>query len=172
MMYLSQLDENEYNPHYKHYILELEDAELLEILTASSEELLETVKDLPEEKLVFQYDEGKWTIKELIQHLIDTERIMSYRALRFSRNDATELQGFDESWYVENSNGKDRNFDNLLDEFTCTRRACISLFKSFTNEMLQLSGTANGSDVTVRALGFIIAGHQMHHLKVIKERYL
>ena len=171
-MNLSQLDENEYNPHYKHYILELGDVDLFEILNASFEELLETVKDLPEEKLVFRYDEGKWTIKELLQHLIDTERIMSYRALRFSRNDATELQGFDENWYVDNSNGNNRNFNDLLDEFTCTRRASISLFKSFTNEMLQLSGNANGSDMTVRALGFIIPGHQMHHLKIIKERYL
>ena len=171
-MNLSQLNENEYNPHYKHYILELGNVDLFEILTTSFEEFLETVKDLPEEKLVFRYDEGKWTIKELLQHLIDTERIMSYRALRFSRNDATELQGFDENWYVDNSNGNDRNFNDLLDEFTCTRRASISLFKSFTNEMLQLSGTANGSDMTVRALGFIISGHQIHHLKIIKERYL
>lgn len=171
-MNLSQLNENEYNPHYKHYILELGDVDLFEILNASFEELLETIKDLPEEKLVFRYDEGKWTIKELLQHLIDTERIMSYRALRFSRNDATELQGFDENWYVDNSNGNNRNFNDLLDEFTCTRRASISLFKSFTNEMLQLSGNANGSDMTVRALGFIIPGHQMHHLKIIKERYL
>ena len=172
MMNLSQLNENEYNPYYKHYILELGNVDLIEILRTSSEELLETIKDLSEEKLAFQYAEGKWTIKELLQHLIDTERIMSYRALRFSRSDATELQGFDENWYVENSNGNDRNFNDLLDEFTCTRRASISLFKSFTDEMLQLSGTANGSDMTVRALGFIIAGHQTHHLKIIKERYL
>ena len=172
MMNLSQLNENEYNPHYKHYILELGNVDLFEILAASSKVLLETVKDLPEEKLTFRYAEGKWTIKELLQHLIDTERIMSYRALRFSRNDATELQGFDENWYVENSNGNDRNFNDLLEEFKCTRRASISLFKSFTNEMLQLSGTANRSDMTVRALGFIIAGHQMHHLKIINERYL
>ncbi len=172
MMNLSQLNENEYNPHYKSYILELGDVDLIEILTASSEELLKTIKDLPEKKLLFRYNEGKWTIKELLQHIIDTERIMSYRALRFSRNDATELQGFDENWYVENSNGNDRNFDDLLEEFICTRRASISLFKSFTDEMLFLSGTANGSDMTVRALGFIIAGHQIHHLKIIKERYL
>ncbi|NEW79869.1 MAG: DinB family protein [Gelidibacter sp.] len=171
-MNLSQINENEYNPHYKHYILELENVDLFEILTTSAEELLETVKDLSEEKLVFRYAEGKWTIKELVQHLIDTERIMSYRALRFSRNDATELQGFDENWYVENSNGNNRNFNDLVEEFTCTRRASISLFKSFTQEMLTLSGTANESDVTVRALGFIIAGHQVHHLKIIKERYL
>lgn len=167
-----QLDENEYNPHYKSYILALGNVELFEILNDSFEDLLKTVKDLPEEKLTFRYGEGKWTIKELLQHLIDTERIMSYRALRFSRNDATELQGFDENWYVENSNGNERNFKDLVEEFRCTRRASISLFKSFTNEMLTLSGIANGSDMTVRALGFIIAGHQMHHLKIIKERYL
>ncbi|HSQ45622.1 MAG TPA: DinB family protein [Lutibacter sp.] len=171
-MNLSQLDENEYNPHYKHYISALGNVDLFEILLASSEELLETIKDLSEEKMVFRYDDGKWTIKELLQHLIDTERIMSYRALRFSRNDATELAGFDENWYVDNSYGNDRNSDDLVDEFTCTRRASISLFKSFNDEMLLLSGTANGSDMTVRALGFIIAGHQMHHLKIIKERYL
>ncbi|MFA5297595.1 MAG: DinB family protein [Lutibacter sp.] len=171
-MNLSQLNESEYNPHYKQYILELGDVDLFKILNTSSEDLLKTVKDLSEEKLVFRYDEGKWTIKELVQHLIDTERIMSYRALRFSRNDTTELSGFNENWYVENSNGNDRNFNDLVEEFTSTRQASISLFKSFTNEMLTLSGTANGSDMTVRALGFIIAGHQMHHLKIIKERYL
>jgi hypothetical protein len=172
MINLSQIDENEYNPHYKHYILELGNVDLFEILSASSEELMETVKDLSEEKMVFRYEEGKWTIKELLQHLIDTERIMSYRALRFSRNDATELPGFDENWYVDNSYGNDRNSSDLVEEFTCTRRASISLFKSFTDEMLLFSGTANESDITVRALGFIIAGHQMHHLKIIKERYL
>ena len=171
-MNLSQLNENEYNPHYKHYILELGNVDLFEILNASFEELLETVKDLSEEKMVFRYEEGKWSIKELMQHLIDTERIMTYRALRFSRNDTTELAGFDENWYVDNSYGNDRNFNDLVEEFTCTRRASISLFKSFTDEMLLMSGTANESDVTVRALGFIIAGHQMHHLKIIKERYL
>ena len=171
-MNLSQLNESEYNPHYKQYILELGDVDLFKILNTSSEDLLKTVKDLSEEKLVFRYDEGKWTIKELVQHLIDTERIMSYRALRFSRNDTTELPGFNENWYVENSNGNNRNFKDLVEEFTSTRQASISLFKSFTNEMLTLSGTANGSDMTVRALGFIIAGHQMHHLKIIKERYL
>ncbi len=172
MTNLSQLSENEYNPHYKNYISMLGNVNLIEILRTSSEELLEMFKDLSEEKMVFCYDEGKWSLKELLQHLIDTERIMSYRALRFSRNDATELPGFNEDWYVKYSNGNDRNSNDLIDEFTCTRRASISLFKSFSDEMLLLSGTANGSDMTVRALGFIIAGHQMHHLKVIKERYL
>ncbi len=168
----NQLNENEYSPFYKDYILALENVTLIEVLTSSLEEILITVKNLPEEKLQYKYAEGKWTIKEIIQHLIDTERIMSYRALRFSRNDATELQGFDENWYVDNSNGNDRNIHDLLDELTLLRKTSISLFNSFTDEMLIRIGTANGGDMTVRALGFIIAGHQMHHLMIIKERYL
>ena len=168
----NQLNENEYSPFYKNYILALKNVTLIEVLTSSLEEILITVKNLPEEKLQYKYAEGKWTIKEIIQHLIDTERIMSYRALRFSRNDATELQGFDENWYVDNSNGNDRNIHDLLDELTLLRKTSISLFNSFTDEMLIRIGTANGGDMTVRALGFIIAGHQMHHLMIIKERYL
>ena len=168
----NQLNENEYSPFYKDYILALENVTLIEVLTSSLEEILITVKNLPEEKLQYKYAEGKWTIKEIIQHLIDTERIMSYRALRFSRNDATELQGFDENWYVDNSNGNDRNIHDLLDELTLLRKTSVSLFKSFTDEMLIRIGTANGGDMTVRALGFIIAGHQLHHLNIIRERYL
>ncbi len=168
----NQLNENEYSPFYKNYILALKNVNLIEVLTSSLEEILITVKNLPEEKLQYKYAEGKWTIKEIIQHLIDTERIMSYRALRFSRNDTTELEGFDENWYVDNSNGNERNIHDLLDELTLVRKTSVSLFKSFTDEMLIRIGTANGGDMTVRALGFIIAGHQMHHLMIIKERYL
>jgi len=168
----SQLNENEYNPYYKFYVEALGDVDLIDALTSSFDELIATVKNLPEEILLFKYDKEKWTIKEIIQHLIDTERIMSCRALRFSRNDATELQGFDENLYVDNSNANDRNIADILEEFNHLRKTSISLFKSFSDEMLVNFGTANGSDMTVRALGFIIAGHQIHHLKVIKERYL
>ncbi|NQV78041.1 MAG: DinB family protein [Lutibacter sp.] len=168
----NQLNENEYSPFYKNYILALKNVNLIEALTSSLDEILVTVKNLREEKLQYSYAEGKWTIKEIIQHLIDTERIMSYRALRFSRNDTTELEGFDENWYVDNSNGNERNIHDLLDELTLVRKTSVSLFKSFTDEMLIRIGTANGGNMTVRALGFIIAGHQLHHLNIIKERYL
>ncbi len=168
----NQLNENEYSPFYKNYILALKNVNLTEVLTSSLDEFLAIVKNLREEKLQYSYAEGKWTIKEIIQHLIDTERIMSYRALRFSRNDATELQGFNENWYVDNSNGNERNIHDLLDELTLVRKTSVSLFKSFTDEMLIRIGTANGGDMTVRALGFIIAGHQLHHLNIIRERYL
>jgi len=167
-----QVNENEYAPFYKNYIKSLGTVDLFEILNNSLEDLLLTIKHLPEEKLNFSYQEGKWTIKELVQHIIDAERVLSYRALRFSRNDSTDLQGFNEDWYVENSNGNDRNIEDLLNEFSFVRNSTISLFKSFSDEMFTLSGSINGSDMSVRALGFIIAGHQIHHLKVIKEKYL
>jgi DinB family protein len=172
MINSNQLSENEYAPFYKNYITSLGDVTLLDILNDSLQEILETVKNLPEEKLVYRYAEGKWTIKELIQHIIDAERVLSYRALRFSRNDITDLHGFNEDWYVDNSNGNDRNFSDLLHELSLIRKASISLFSSFSNEMLTMSGSANGSLMSVRALGFVIAGHQMHHLKIIKEKYL
>ena len=167
-----RVNNNEYALFYSNYIKSLGNVDLFEVLNASLEDTLNTLKDLPEEKLVFRYDDGKWTIKELIQHIIDAERVLSYRALRFSRNDPTDLQGFDEDWYVGNSNGNERDFKELLEEFINLRKASISLFKSFTNEMFKMLGTANGSIMSVRALGFIIAGHQMHHLKIMKEKYL
>lgn len=167
-----QVNENEYAPYYKNYITALGTANLFEVLTNSLEDLIVTIKNLPEEKLNYRYQEGKWTIKELVQHIIDAERVLSYRALRFSRNDATDLPGFDEDWYVDNSNGNDRSINDLLQEFTNVRNASINLFKSFNEEMFPLKGSINGSDMSVRALGFIIAGHQMHHLKMIKEKYL
>jgi len=163
-----QINENEYAPFYKNYIKSLGNADLFEILTNSLEDLLTTINHLPEEKLTYRYQEGKWTIKELVQHIIDAERVLSYRALRFSRNDATDLPGFNEDWYVENSNGNDRNIEGLLKEFSFVRNSSITLFKSFSDEMFTLSGSINGSDMSVRAFAFIISCHQIHHLKVIK----
>ena len=167
-----KLSENEYAPFYSNYIKGLGEVNLLEVLNTSLKDLVSTLENVPEEKQVYRYAEGKWTIKELLQHIIDAERVLSYRALRFSRKDATDLQGFNEDWYVVNSNGNERDFKDLLEEFINVRSASISLFKSFTPEMMAMIGSANNSDMTVRALGFIIPGHQMHHLKIIKERYL
>lgn len=172
-MTLIALSENEYAPFYKTYINTVKNnVELIDLLKDSINQLITVLTDLPEEKQMYAYSEGKWTIKEIVQHLIDTERILSYRALRFSRNDATPISGFDESWYAENSNGNERSYKDLLKELKLVRKSTIMLFKSFSEEMLLFSGTANDSEITVRALGFVIAGHQLHHLNVIKERYL
>jgi hypothetical protein len=167
-----ELNSNEYHPFYKTYIESLENVELIDVLTSSSNELISILDNLSEEKFNYSYDIGKWTIKELLQHLIDTERIMSYRALRFSRNDTTILQGFDENIYVENCNANKRNSKELIDEFKAVRTATLLLFNSFDTSMLLKMGNANNSGMSVRALGFMIAGHVLHHLKIIKERYL
>lgn len=167
-----QLSDSEYAPFYSDYITALGKTDLRSILKSSLKELMNSLENLSEEKLTYRYAEDKWTIKELIQHITDAERILSYRALRFSRNDATDLPGFNENWYVANSNGNERPIEDLLQEFKLVRKATLALFKSFSIEMLSKTGAANGSDMTVRALGFIIAGHQIHHLKIIKEKYL
>lgn len=172
-MKLSELSKSEYPPYYERYISNLSsDMDLFEELEASHHYFIKFVQDIPLEKHDYRYDIGKWTIKEIIQHLIDCERIMTYRALRFSRNDKTELAGFDENSYADNSNGNQRHLKDLLMEFSLVRHSTLTLFKSFSNEALAQKGIANTVEMSVRALGFMIIGHQEHHKKVFRERYL
>ena len=171
-MKTTDLNSSEFAPFYKNYITELGEVDLIETLTDSHHLLIEIISKLPEDKLNYSYAKGKWTIKELLQHLIDTERILSYRALRFSRNDLTDIPGFNEDFYVKNSNGKTRSKKSLLNEFSLVRNSTIALFISFSDKMLTNIGTANNSEMSVRALGFVIAGHQTHHLKILQEKYL
>ena len=124
------------------------------------------------DKFDYRYDEGKWTIKEIIQHLIDSERVFSYRALRISRNDKTPLPGFDENSFVENTNSNQRSLQGLLTEMAVVRQATLSLFSSFSVEQLERIGMASNHQISVRAIGFIIIGHQEHHQKIFQERYL
>ncbi len=168
----THLNDNEYALFYSGYIKGLGNVDLLEALKTSEKDILISLSNLSEEKSLHRYAEGKWTIKELILHIIDAERVLSYRALRFARKDSTDLPGFDEDWYVDNSNANERSVPELLQEFSEVRAATISLFKNFSNQTLMQSGTANGNPMSVRALGFIISGHALHHLRIIKERYL
>ena len=119
-----------------------------------------------------RYAPGKWTIKEIVQHLSDDERIYAYRALRFARSDETELPGFDQDPYAEQSGANDRTIDDLLDELATVRAATISLFAGLPAAALTLSGIANGATMSVRAAAYHIAGHEMHHMNVVRERYL
>ncbi|MFD2541571.1 DinB family protein [Lacinutrix gracilariae] len=162
----------EYNEYYKTYIDKVGDLSLLEGLSEGLSEALGFFNSLPEDKMDYAYAEGKWTIKEVLQHIIDTERVLVYRALRFSRNDKTELPGFDENAYTMSSEANRRSKEALIEEFTHVREATISLFKSFTNQMLLQKGKASGGDMSVRAIGFIVIGHEKHHSHVVKERYL
>ena len=130
------------------------------------------LKGITSDKASYAYAEGKWTIKELIGHVIDTERIMTYRMLRIARNDNTPLPGFEENDYVDNANANDRTIISLLTELSAVRHSTLLLFKTFTDEQFLRQGTANNNPISVRALGFVIIGHQNHHQRVFQERYL
>lgn len=117
------------------------------------------------------YAEGKWSVKDILQHVIDNERIMSYRAMRFSRNDKTALPGYDEEFLAANTIAHERSIEDLMQEFDQVRQGTISLFKSMNDEMMLRSGFAYKSDISALALGFVIIGHPVHHVNVIRERY-
>ncbi|UQD57056.1 DinB family protein [Flavobacterium sp. K5-23] len=171
-MQSDQLPVTEYAPYYAGYIQILENVNLMEELEICLHEFIKFVQDIPMDKFDFRYAEGKWTIKDIIQHLIDTERVFSYRAMRISRNDLTPLPGFEENDYVDNAFANKRSLQELLTEMAVVRQSTLSLFKSFSQEQLERIGTASNCEVSVRAIGFIIIGHQKHHQKVFKERYL
>ncbi len=168
-----KLFKDEYHIFYQPYIdaVNLNESIILN-LQNSLNELFAVLGDVPTEKQNFVYAEGKWSLKEVMVHIIDTERIMAYRALRISRQDEINLAGFDEKKYIWNANSKDIKFIDLLKEFSLLRKANILMFKGISNEMLELKGNANDSPISARALGYILSGHVLHHLKIIKERYL
>ena len=118
------------------------------------------------------YAPGKWSLKEMLLHQIDSERVFAYRALRFARGDGQNLAGFEQDDYVAQSGANARTVTSLLAEYDATRAATLALFESFTEEQLDRRGTANGGPVTVRALLYIVPGHESHHLNIIRERYL
>ena len=168
----NQLPVNEYSKFNATYIKAIENVELLEELEISLHDFIKFVQNIPLEKFDYRYAEGKWTIKDIIQHIIDAERIFSYRALRISRNDKTPLSGFEENEFVKNTNANNRNIQELLTEFSAVRHSNLFLFKSFSQEQLTRMGVVSDNEVSVRALGFLILGHQKHHQKVFQERYL
>lgn len=129
-------------------------------------------KKIPEEKSTYRYAEGKWSLKEMLLHIIDTERIFAYRALTIARKDATPLPSFDENFYALNSNADERSWQNLLSEFEATRKSTDFLVRSFTDEQLQHTGTTSGNPNTVVAICYTIYGHILHHINIINERYL
>ncbi|MEJ6981058.1 DinB family protein [Pedobacter sp. P351] len=161
----------DYNSFYQNYIDTVNDdvvSELADQLTSFPEFL----GRVPVEKTDYAYAPGKWTLKEVLGHIIDTERIMAYRLLRFSRNDSIPLAGFEENNYVKNAHFRKEDFNTMIEEFKAVRNANLFLFRSLTEEELERKGEANNSALSVRALLFIMSGHVKHHQKVIEERYL
>lgn len=168
------IPKNEYAPYFEQYInlVSKKEKSIIIQLKNSQKKFEDILRILPLEKGNYAYAEGKWTLNELIQHIIDTERIFCYRALCFARNDKTELPGFDQDKFVNNDNANDRNYYDLLDEMATLRKSTIQLYKSFSDEALLRLGIASGNEISVRALGYLFSGHQLHHLNVVKERYL
>lgn len=158
--------------YYQRYIDQADGRDLLEALATASEHTWATVRRIPAEKAHHRYAPGKWTIEQLMQHVVDSERVFAYRALRFARNDATELPGFDEDAWAASTEGSLRSLRTIMVEHDAVRNASITLFQGLTAGELQRTGTANGNRFSVRALGWAIAGHAMHHVKVLHERYL
>ncbi|WET02706.1 DinB family protein [Flavobacterium sp. YJ01] len=171
-MNVSDILENEYAGHFGTYLKQAGEGKLIEELEISLHEFIRFVQNIPMDKFDYRYAEGKWTIKEIIQHVIDTERIFAYRALRFSRNDKTPLPSFEEQDYADNSNANSRSIQELLTEFSAVRHSNLLFYKSLSDEQLKRIGTASNNQISVRALGFVIIGHQKHHQKVFEERYL
>jgi len=171
-MKVAQLMDTEYANFYADYIKMAEAEELKTGLRSSLYSVIDFFKAIPEEKLEYRYEIGKWSVKDIIQHLIDAERVFAYRALRFARQDKTPLPGFNENDYAINANANKKSREELLKEYQIVRESTILLFKSFNEETLKLIGTASNSKMSIRAIGFVIIGHEKHHCQVIKARYL
>ncbi|NMH29075.1 DinB family protein [Flavobacterium silvaticum] len=171
-MKFTEITPDEFAPYMAGYMNTLTDEDLFEELEISLHRFIRFVREIPMDKFDYRYAEGKWTIKEIIQHLIDSERIFAYRALAFARNDKTELPGFEENDYADESDGQSRHLNALLTELSEVRQSNLTLFKSFSKEALTRKGSANGNILSVRAIGFAIIGHMNHHLNVYRERYL
>jgi len=163
---------DEHLTYYSTYIDRVPDGDIVEILRNDTRETLQFLRSIPEEKFDYRYAPGKWTIRQIVGHLADGERVFQYRAWRFSRADPTSVPGFDENLYVDNAPFESVEMSDLIDEFESLRKASILLFSNMTGEMMTRRGLANGAGVSVRAIAFIIAGHVMHHVQVLKDRYL
>lgn len=162
----------EYNHFYSPYIEKVEGDNFLSVLKEQLKSFPAFLSGIPEKKWDFAYGPGKWTIKEVAIHICDSERVFAYRALRFSRNDHTALPGFDENKYIPFYHPEKRSPESIIHEFKTVRKATLSLFEQFDEERLLFKGIASDNFVSVRAIGFIIAGHVIHHERVLKERYL
>ena len=164
----------EYAPYFERYLqlTALKDKTIIQNLESAQDEFERVLRNLPDTKHSYSYASGKWTLKELIQHVIDTERVFCYRALSFARNDQTSLPGFDQDVFVDNDTANERDYYDLLDEMKVLRKSSIQLFKSFSKEALLRIGVASDNKMSVRALGYLFSGHQIHHINIVKERYL
>ncbi len=160
-------------PDYFHrYINQVPENDLMTALQNQTKSIIQFLKKIPAEKLNYRYAKGKWTIKEMLLHIIDAERIFAYRALCMARQDTTPLPGFDENNYAWNSKAAKRDWNEMIQEFKAVRQSTEIMFGSFDKQQLDSNGTASGKPTYVLGIGFILVGHIHHHVGVLKERYL
>lgn len=157
---------------YKTYVKHIEETDVVQALRLSGYRMQVLIHSIPASKLDHRYAPGKWTIRELLCHVIDAERIFAYRALRFARNDKTQLHSFDENAFASQANADGRSLKKISDELTHLRASTVDMFEGFTSEMLTRKGIASNNEMSVHVLGFVIAGHETHHRKILAERYL
>ncbi len=165
-------EKTEYAEFYEHYVSLVTENEIVPALGDQVGDLKHLFSGISEEKEDYAYAEGKWTIKEVLGHIIDGERVFSYRALRFSRNDVARLAGFEENSYVANSNFGNRTLADLVEEFSLLRRSNVIFFNNLADYAWQRTGTASDNPISVNALAYISVGHVQHHLNILRERYL
>jgi uncharacterized damage-inducible protein DinB len=163
---------DEYVPHFATYISKVPDGDLLETLERQWEELGCLLEELDDDAADFRYAEGKWSVKELLGHLLDSERIFAYRLLCIARGEQTPLPGFDENAYVAHGGFGARPLEALLEEYDLIRGSTLALLRGLDEASFDRRGTSNKNPVTVRALAWILAGHELHHMSILKERYL
>lgn len=163
---------NEHSPYYGTYIARVPDGDIVATLARPADGALALLRALPESVGGTRYAEGKWSIREVIGHLIDTERVFAYRAMRFARADETELPGFDENAFVKHATFDARTIESLCLEFEAVRAASVSFFRNCTPDEWQRAGMANRARMSVRAYAWVTAGHELHHVDVLKARYL
>lgn len=170
-MKTNQPDASEYAPFYEKYVSLVPDGDIVQILNWQFAETSALLASISAAQAASRYAEGKWSVKELIGHVIDSERVFGYRALRFARGDRTPLPGFDQDVFNEHASFDDYSVDELADEYGQVRRGHLSLFRHLDADAWMRAGEASGHPVSVRALAYIIAGHELHHLKILRERY-
>ncbi len=165
--------QGEYADYYSLYINQIpDDDNIIKVLEDGRENMQSFIKSIPEEKGNHSYAPGKWSVKEVLGHIADVERVMAYRAMCIARGETKPLPGFEHDDYVASADFNSRSLSSFAEELFHLRNSNIALFKSFNDESLMRWGNASNHDVTVRALMFIIAGHQLHHMRILKERYL
>ena len=163
---------NEYHPYYDGYINQIPEGDIRLYLGKQIHDISQALKELSEKQASFRYGPEKWTIKEVIGHITDTEQIMSYRLLAIVRGETSELPGFDEKIYVQNAHFNHLSIHELIEGFCTVRETTLHLLKGLVKDDWIKQGNANGANVTVRAIAYIIAGHALHHLQIIKDRYI